>query len=57
MIAVLAYILLNAGVIMIFMDNLFQLSGIPSFIGRVLETAAVIFFAIHARPRIRAFSD
>ncbi len=56
-IAFLAYLLLNTGILMLLVDNLLQLNALLSFMGRISEGVAVIFFAIHAWPRIRAFGD
>jgi len=55
--AILSYFLLNTGMLLIFVDNLLQLNGILSFFGRISEALAVLCFAIHAWPRVRAFSD
>lgn len=55
-IVVIAYVLLNLGILIIFFESLTQMNEWMSFGGRILEAMAAILFAIHAWPRIRAFS-
>lgn len=56
-IAIFSYALLNTGILLILVDNISQLNGMLSFSGRIFEAVAVICFAIHALPRIKAFGD
>lgn len=55
-IAIMSYILLNLGIWFVLFDSLFQVTEWISFTGRILEAMAGTLFAIHAWPRIRAFS-
>lgn len=55
--AIFAYFILNFGIVIIFMVNLFRLNETLELIGRISEAIAVILFVIHAWPRVRAFSD
>lgn len=52
----LAYLLSNIGILLILFQSLFQSIEMISFVGRVSEAIAIILFAIHAWPRVRAFS-
>lgn len=55
-IVLVAYLLINLGILIILAESFFQLNGLMAFMGRLSEAAAIIFFAIHAWPRVRAFS-
>lgn len=54
-IVAISYLLLNLGILFVIFDSLFQIMKWISITGRALELTAVLLFAIHALPRIRAF--
>ena len=50
----LSYILINAGIWMVFLSPLFhELPWLP-VLGRLMETGAALLFVLHAWPRIKA---
>jgi len=52
----LAFVLLNAGVLLVAVSSLSAASGGARLLGRVAEAAAAMAFAVHAWPRIRRAS-
>lgn len=52
----ISYVFINLGILTVFFHSLFQMTEWVSFAGKLLEAIAVALFAIHAWPRIRAFS-
>jgi hypothetical protein len=53
----IAYFVLNLGILFVVFVSYFQFDPLFTVLGRILEATAVILFAIHAWPRIRAFSE
>lgn len=52
----LAFVLLNMGVLLVALNPFLLLSLPLAFSGRIAETLAVIAFALHAWPRVKAMT-